>query len=140
MAKREDFSMSLPQRRRRSFSSSFKKEKVRRIELGLLKVSEICKTYQVSYTAVYKWMSVYGTQQKPERLVMQTDSDEKALLQLKSKVAELERIVGQKQIEIEFYKKMVELAEDHYDIEIKKNFSTLPSDTSGSKESNTPSA
>lgn len=140
MANREDFKMPLAERRRRTFSTSFKKEKVRKIELGLVKISELCKLYDVSSTAIYKWINAYGTQKQPERLVMQTASDEKALLELKAKLAELERLIGQKQIEIEFYKKMVDLAEDHYDIDIKKNFSTPPSDTSGRTENNTPSA
>jgi transposase-like protein len=140
MAKREDFKMPLAERRRRTFSTSFKKEKVRKIELGLVKISELCKLYEVSATAIYKWINLYGTQKQPERLVMQTASDEKALLELKAKLAELERLLGQKQIEIEFYKKMVDVAEDHYDIDIKKNFSTQLSGTSGCTENNTPSA
>lgn len=140
MAKRQEFKMPISERRRRTFSTSFKKDKVRKIELGLVRVSELCKLYEVSATAVYRWINIYGTQKQPERLVMQTASDEKALLELKAKLAELERLIGQKQIEIEFYKKMVDLAEDHYDIDIKKNFSTPPSDTSGCNENNTPSA
>lgn len=140
MAKRQEFKMSISERRRRTFSTSFKKDKVRKIELGLVRVSELCKLYEVSAPAVYRWINIYGTQKQPERLVMQTASDEKALLELKAKLAELERLIGQKQIEIEFYKKMVDLAEDHYDIDIKKNFSTPPSDTSGCNENNTPSA
>lgn len=139
MATREEFQMSLSERRRRTFSSTFKKDKVRKLELGLVKVSELCKLYQVSATSVYRWIDAYGTEKQPERLVMQTASDEKALLELKTRMAELERLVGQKQIEIEFYKKMVDLAENHYDIDIKKNFSTPPSGTSGCTESNTPS-
>lgn len=140
MAKREDFTMTVSERRRRTFSQSFKKEKVRKIELGLLKISEVCKTYQVSSTSVQNWLQLYGTEKKPERLVMETDSDSKVLLEMRARLAELERLVGQKQIEIEFYKKMVEVAEEHYAIDIKKNFSTPHSDNSGSKEKNTPSA
>ena len=71
---------------------------------------------------------------------MQSASDEKAILELKTKLAELEQLIGQKQIEVEFYKKMVDMAEDDYDIDIKKNFSTRHSDTFGCNESNTPSA
>lgn len=140
MAKRLEFQMTVSERRRRTFSNAFKKDKVRKLELGLVKVSELCKLYEVSAPSVYKWINTYGTQKQPERLVMQTSSDEQALLELKSRLAELERLIGQKQIEIEFYKKMVDLAEDHYGIDIKKNFSTPPLDTFGSTESNTPLA
>ena len=139
MARREEFSLSLSERRRRTFSSSFKKDKVRKLELGLVKVSELSKLYQVSTTAIYRWMDKYGSEKQGERLVLQSDSDEKELLLLKSKLADLERLVGQKQVEIEFYKKMVELAESHYNIEIKKNFSTPPSGGSGFTENDTAS-
>lgn len=139
MAKRGAFKMSVDERQRRTFSTAFKKEKVRKIELGLVKVSEICKLYEVSVTAVYRWINIYGTQKKTERLVMQSSSDEKMLLDLKARLVELEQIVGQKQIEIEFYKKMVDLAEDHYDIDIKKNFSTRQSGNSGYIENDTAS-
>ena len=37
--------MSTSQRRRRHFSENFKKEKVKEIEIGLSRVSEICKQY-----------------------------------------------------------------------------------------------
>jgi transposase len=37
------------------------------------------------------------------------------------KGAELERIVGQKQIIINFQNKMIELAEQEYQVDIKKN-------------------
>ena len=47
-------------------------------------------------------------------------SDTRALRELKERVAELERLVGQKQIEIDFYQKMIDLAQEHYGIEIKK--------------------
>jgi len=57
---------------------------------------------------------------KPERLIVESDSDTKKLLELKKRVAELERIVGQKQIMIDFKDKMIELAEEHYKFDIKK--------------------
>ena len=66
--------------------------------------------------------------------------DTKKLLELKKKVAELERIIGQKQIMLDFKDKMIEIAEQTYGVDIKKKFSTQPSKTSGKTESNTPSA
>ena len=82
----------------------------------------------------------YGLEQhKHERLIIETMSDTKQIKELRERMAELERMVGQKQIEIEFYKKMIDMAQEHYGIEIKKNFSTPPYATSGSKENNTPS-
>ena len=141
MAKREQFTLTTAERRRRTFSDTFKRQKVKEIELGLVKVSEVRKQYQVSNSAVYNWISKFGTDnEKPERIIVETMSDTRALQDLQKRLAELERSIGQKQIEIDFYKKMIDIAEEHYGIEIKKNYSSRAYDTSGSNEKNTPSA
>ena len=133
--------MTTAERRRRHFSDSFKIQKVRELETGKTKVSELCKQYEVTATNVYRWLNKFGTMKdKKERLIIETDSDTRQLLELKKKVAELERIIGQKQILIDFKDKMIDLAEESYGIDIKKKFSTRPSNTSGTTESNTDTA
>lgn len=141
MATRTEFKMTTAERRRRHFSDSFKIQKVRELETGKTKVSELCKQYEVTATNVYRWLNKFGTMKdKKERLIVETDSDTRQLLELKKKVAELERVIGQKQILIDFKDKMIDLAEETYGIDIKKKFSTRSSNTSGTTESNTHSA
>ncbi len=138
MATREQFKMTVAERRRRHFSDSFKIQKVRELESGKTKVSEICKLYEVSEVSVYRWLNKFGTMKnKKERLIVETDSDTRQLLALKKKVAELERVIGQKQIIIDFKDKMIELAEETYGVDIKKKFSTQQSNTSGNEGNNT---
>ena len=72
--------------------------------------------------------------QKKERLIVEGQSDTRELLELKKKVAELERIIGQKQILLDFKDKMIDIAEEIYKVDIKKKFGTKPSDGTGSKE------
>lgn len=140
MATRDQFKMTTAERRRRHFSDSFKIQKVRELETGKTKVSELCKQYEVSATNIYRWLNKFGSMKdKKERLIVETDSDTKQLLSLKKKIAELEQIVGQKQILIEFKDKMIDLAEEAYGVDIKKKFSTQQSNTFGSTESNTDS-
>jgi len=80
-------------------------------------------------------MSKFGVMgKKKERVVVETDSDTKQLLALKKRIAELERLVGQKQILLDFKEKMIELAEEEYQVDIKKKFSEKPSSTSGETE------
>jgi len=123
MATRTQFKMSVSERRRRHFSDSFKIQKVRELETGKTKVSEICKLYEVSDISVYRWLNKFGTMKdKKERLIVETDSDTRQLLALKKKIAELERVIGQKQIIIDFKDKMIELAEETYGVDIKKKF------------------
>ena len=138
MATRAQFKMTLNERRSRRFSDSFKIQKVREIEMRKTKVTEICKQYEVRATNVYKWINKFGTMKKnkQERLIVETASDTVQLLALKKRVAELERIVGQKQILIDFKDKMIEIAEEVYGVDIKKKFSSEPSSTTGNTENN----
>lgn len=141
MATRDQFKMTTAQRRRRHFSDSFKIQKVRELETGRTKVSELCEQYEVTSTNVYRWLNKFGSMKnKKERLIIEADSDTKQLLELKKKVAELERIIGQKQVMLDFKDKMIELAEETYGVDIKKKFTTSPSNSSGSTENNTPTA
>lgn len=138
MAKRSDFT---PKSRRlnRYFSDSFKKEKVREIERNLITVRQVSKEYLVSETAVYNWLDKYSTFKKRQvHQIIEPMSDARKLKELRAKIQELERLVGQKQIQLEFKDKMIELAEQMYQIDIKKKLGTPPSSGSGSTENNTP--
>lgn len=139
MANLDSYKLSLAQRRRRHFSENFKQKKVQEIELGQIRVSEICKQYEVNAANVYKWISKFGVmkKEKTERIIVETNSDTQQLLELKKKVAELERIIGQKQLLLDFKDKMIDLAEQTYAIDIKKKFSTQPSSTTGSIDKKT---
>lgn len=135
MATRLNYKMTTEERLRRNFSESFKIKKVREIETGITKISDIRKTYEVSPTAIYKWVKKYGIMKdKKERLVIESESDTQELLALRKRIAELERTIGQKQLLIDFKDKMIEIAEEMYGVDIKKKLSDQLSSTSGSKE------
>src|SRR5688572_10270778 len=109
MATRDQFKMTTDERRRRSFSTSFKIKKVKEIEQGISTVSEVSKEYQVTTTTVYRWINKFGSMKnKTERVIVETESDTKKLLEYKQKVAELEKIIGQKQILLDFKDKMID--------------------------------
>lgn len=127
--------MSKEERQRRTFSENFKKRKVKELETGQTKVSDLCRQYEVSSTSVHRWVSKFGAMKgKPERLIVESQSDTTQLLELKKRVAELEQIIGQKQLLIDFKDKMIQLAEEYYQVEIKKKFSGELSSISGKKE------
>lgn len=124
--------LTVKERQNRRFSEEFKRGKVSEIERGITRVSEIRREYQVSHTAIYKWIEKYSRmRKKQERMVVERMSDTKKIEALKEKVKELERIVGQKQIQIDFFDKMIELAEAEYRVDIKKKYSTPRSDGTG---------
>lgn len=125
-------------RQNRYFSTDFKKKRVEEIEKNLVTVSDICKTHKVSRTSVYKWLYKYSEMAKRQvKQVVEAKSDTKKIQLLQDKIKELERIVGQKQIMIEFQEKMIEIAESTYKIDIKKKPSSKRSSGISTIEKNT---
>ena len=138
MATVEQFEkMSVRERRCRYFSPEFKRKKVSEIDRNLVTVSELCREYQVSRTAVYKWIYIYSKmKKKKEKMVVESESDTRKIADLKKKIRDLERLVGQKQVEVEFLNKMIEITEEDLNIDIKKKASSKLSSGSGSDEKN----
>ena len=58
---------------------------------------------------------------------------------LLKRLAELERIIGQKQMQIDYLEKMIELASDELQTDIKKNFGTQQSNGSDDASDKMPS-
>ena len=124
--------LTVKERRNRTFSEEFRRKKVGEIERCVTSVSEVSREYQVSRSAIYAWMRQYSRmRKKQERLVLESLSDTRKIKALKEKVKELEQAVGQKQIQIDFFDKMIDLAEEEYGIDIKKKCTTKPSGGSG---------
>jgi transposase-like protein len=120
--------MTRQERQNRYFSESFKVKKVQEIERGISKIAEICKEYEVSGTAVRKWILKYSTmKKKTEKMVVESKSDTQTIIELKKQIADLERRLGQKQVQLDFKDTMIDLAEEIYKIDIKKKLGTKPS-------------
>jgi transposase-like protein len=121
----------------RYFSEDFKKKKVRELERNISSVPDICKTYSVSRTSVYKWIYKYSVMAKKQvKQVVEAKSDTQKIKALQTRIKELERIVGQKQLLLEFKDKMIEIAEATYGVDIKKKVgSRLLSGTTSTERS-----
>ena len=120
------------ERIQRYFSEDFKKKKVREIEQNVVTVLQITREYGVSKTSVYKWIYKYSAMRKKAvKQVVEAKSDTVKIVHLRDEVRNMERLVGQKQIRIDFLEKMIELAEQEYGIDIKKKFSSIPLNGSG---------
>ncbi len=105
----------------RYFCESFKISKVKEIEKNLTTISEISNEYDVGRTSVYRWIYKYSHNiKKSVKQVVELKSDKKKLLYYQQKIKDLEQIIGQKQIMIEFQDKMIELAEKEYNVDKKK--------------------
>lgn len=112
-------------RRQRIFSEEFKKAKVKELLAKQVTVTELKRLYGISRTSVYKWLYQYSIcHEQKARLVVQMESESYKTIRLQSQVAELERIVGQKQLEIDFLNKLLETGSEELGFDLKKNFST----------------
>ena len=127
MATRAKFKQSTEERRRRVFSEEFKRKKVREIEQKISTIADISREYEVRENNVYKWLLKYSDKyMKGVRTIVESESDTQKLTELKAKIAELERIIGQKQVQLDFKDKMIDLAEEIYQVDIKKKFGSKP--------------
>lgn len=108
---------------RRVFSETFRKTRVKEIDQGLFSVTEVAKLYSVSQQSVYRWLHKYSiNHQKGVVQVVQMESESQRTQALLKRVAELERVVGQKQLQLDFLEKLVEISSKELKIDLKKNF------------------
>lgn len=106
----------------RSFSEQFKKDKVKDLVEKRVSAKQLCDLWQISRTTVYKWLYKYSPHHSSgTKMVVQMESEAQKTLQLLQRVAELERIVGQKQLEIDFLNKLMDLATEELGYDVKKN-------------------
>ncbi len=125
-------------KRIRYFSEDFKRSKVKELEENITTPTEISKVYGCSVSAVYLWIYKYSNHlKKGTRQVVEMDSDTKKIEKLKQKIRELERIVGQKQLQIDFQDKLIELTNKEVGFDVKKKFGSKLSFGSGSTEQDT---
>ena len=115
-------------RKKLRYSEDFKKELVSLFEKGTYSVLQLERLYGVTNGSIYRWIYKYSTfNEKGIRVVEMKQSSSLKLKELTNKVKELEQIVGQKQIKIDFLEKMIEIAESEFSIAIKKKSNTSQS-------------
>ena len=110
-------------RPRRVFSEEFKRAKVIEITSGKVNITAFCTLWSINPVNVYRWIYKYSPDyQKGTTMVVQLDSEASKTLELQKRVAELERILGQKQLILDYQEKLIELASKDLGLDIKKNF------------------
>lgn len=125
-------------KQRRFFSEEFKKAKVKEIVEKRITIRELGKLYEVSREAIYKWLYKYSPHHKQKTIfVVQMESEEHKTKYFMQRVAELERVVGQKQLEVDFLNKLMEIASVELGFDLKKNFSAKVLNGFGTNEANT---
>ena len=112
-------------KKNRVYSDEFKQEIVNLFESGTHSVYQLEKLYGLSNPMIYRWIYKFSTfNEKGQRVVEMKESNTQKLKELEQKIKSLEQIVGQKQIQIEYLEKMIDIAKDELNIDIKKNSNT----------------
>jgi len=99
--------MTLEERQKRTFSEAFKKEKVKEYEEKKVTVLELARLYEVTGTAVYKWIRKYGKLKRAERMVVEKESEERRIGKLLKQLQTREQEIGRQQMEIRYLKEVV---------------------------------
>jgi transposase-like protein len=119
-------------RKQRQFTDEFKKEIVTEFESGKFSVCQLGRLHGIDFQTIYRWVYKFSTfNQSGFRIVEMKASTTNKVKELELKVKELERIVGQKQIQVDYLEKMIDLAKTDLNIDIKKNYNTPQSVGSG---------
>lgn len=138
MAKTVDKKFQFQRKYNRNFSEAFKRSKVSDLEKGLVSIKDLCTQQEISRSTVYKWLYLYGKAEKGIKTVVQMESEQVKTQLLQQRVAELERIVGQKQLQIDVLEKSFELASEDLGYDIKKKY--VPPRWNGSELINNPTS
>lgn len=105
----------------RIFSDEFKKEKVMEIEQGQQSIAQISSMYAVSRKSVYQWLYRYGNKyKKGVRMVVEKASESAKTAVIAGRLSELERLLGQKQVEIEYLNRVIEEGNQLLGCDLKK--------------------
>ena len=114
------------EKKRRIFSDEFKTEKVPEIESGILTIADLSRLYSVSRISIYKWLYRYGNQHKKGvRMVVEKESGAFRTAELLRKVSDLERLLGQKQVEIEYLNRVIFEGDSHFGCDLKKSLGVM---------------
>jgi transposase-like protein len=119
-------------RTQRKFTDDFKRKLVMEYEKGNFSVVQLSKLYNLQRQQIYNWIYKFSTfNEKGSRIIEMKESSTSRLKSMEERIKELERAVGQKQIQIEYLEKMIDIAKTDLNIDIKKNFDTPQSGGSG---------
>jgi len=122
-------------RQPRVFSEAIRKATVRDIEAGKCSVIQASKELGVSAQSVYRWIYRFSRHLIKNRVMVVEDKSEAYRSQdLEKRIKDLEAALGRKQIEVELLNQIIELANEEYKTDLKKNLSKDPSKDSDSKK------
>ena len=135
MKRNQDFRvLSVPRAERRYFSPDVRKSIVKEIDGGL-SVSEATRKYDVSRTAIYKWLALYSTKyQKGLITVVEEVSMTNKVTKLQSELEKVYSLLGQLQATNMYLEELITVANEEYKTDLKKILETRHSSVLNKKK------
>lgn len=108
------------------YSPAFKRKVVEEIESGKFTVGEIRRIYDIRGSdTIERWLKKFGREHLLSRVIRVEMKDEKdRLKELERQKRELESALAQAHLKILSLETMIDIAEDQFDIKIKKKSDT----------------
>lgn len=119
-------------KKRRRYSETFKKARIKDFEDGTFTVAQMSRLYGIRPHVIYRWINKYSVYNQPNAVIVEVpNSQTEKVRLLEKKVAKLERLLGQKQIKLDYYECFLEeLKSAGIDVEKKSGFTDQSSDFS----------
>jgi transposase len=107
-----------------SYSVAFKMKVVEEVENGLISANEARKLYKIGgKDTISQWVERYGMNKKLERTVyIMTHNEETELIRLRKENRRLQQALDDSQIKSIVLESLIEVAEEKYHLDLKKNF------------------
>ena len=94
---------------------------------GKLSQAEACREYGVNRATMRDWVQLYG-RLKHRKVVEVVMSDQK------DKIAELQKALGEAHMKLRVYESLLDIAKTKYNLDLKKNIGTTPSESPATKK------
>lgn len=108
-----------------NYSEEFKKSLVKDYDSKKLTITELSRIHNVSKASIYTWLYKYSNYLKKKiRIVELESSTTQKIKDYERQIRDLQQILGQKQMLIDYYVALIEKASDDYNIDLKKNTNT----------------
>lgn len=130
----ESSKMVLVQRERRYFSVAARQAIVQEIDKGLSK-AEAGRRYEVSLSAIYKWLHKYSKKYEPCLVkVVEHASEGSKIKQLEAELEKTYGLLGRAKAELMYLEQIIERANEELGCDLKKNTATPHYSTSTAKK------
>jgi len=102
--------MTSNERQHRRFSEEFRREQVKLIEKGERTIAQVSQLYEVKRDNVRRWVKQYGTTDRPEMIIIQTQQEVNRIKDLESQVSKLTEVIGKLHVEMLYKNELLDLA------------------------------